>query len=216
MKIFLRTFFIFLSTFYYSQQTADFKMVKDYYNQHRRMLKTEFKNQTEKEKNNFTKAAITKDFELFMMKMDSIENVALINTLLKTKNDEDLRLIKSRIPITEIPKEKATSQETKRPKVEQETIATYPKGVNGLKEELAYLFYVDGVYTEVNPVKAEITFTVEKDGSITNVKANGDNHTFNRQAEIAVYLLSEKFTPATINGTPVRYRFRLPLTLNIE
>ena len=48
------------------------------------------------------------------------------------------------------------------------------------------------------------------------LKAEGENFTFNRQAEIAVYSISGRFSPAHINGIPVRYRFRFPLAMNFE
>jgi hypothetical protein len=56
---------------------------------------------------------------------------------------------------------------------------------------------------------------VEKDGSISNVHAQGDNFTFNRQAEIALYSLAEKFSPAIFKGDPTVYRFKIPLTLTL-
>ena len=35
---------------------------------------------------------------------------------------------------------------------------------------------------------------VDENGSITDIKAEGENISFNKQAEIAMYLISEKFT----------------------
>jgi hypothetical protein len=34
---------------------------------------------------------------------------------------------------------------------------------------------------------------VDENGSITDIKAEGENISFNKQAEIAMYLISEKF-----------------------
>ena len=79
-----------ISTFCFSQQTEEFKAVKNYYNQHRNMLNLEFKKKFDAEKNNLIKTAIKKDFLFFMKKMDSIENTALVGALLKVRNTEDL------------------------------------------------------------------------------------------------------------------------------
>ena len=173
------------------------------------MLNTEFKKKFDAETNNASKISIKNDFIFFMKKMDSIENTALVGALLKVKNIEDL----SNLDL----------QKTIKPSADQSEIfpftdktADYPGGINALRTEVAQLFYSEAVYSEVNPVKANVAFIVEKNGTISNVKAEGDNFTFNRQAEIALYSLSGTFSPAVINGDPVRYRFRLPLTLNIE
>ncbi|MDH6251790.1 hypothetical protein M2347_001517 [Chryseobacterium sp. H1D6B] len=182
-------------------------MVKNYYNHHRTMLNTEFKKKFDAEKDNFHKTAIKRDFLFFMKKMDSIENVALIGALLKVKNLEDLNRLQNKNTKLENPSEIA---------VNAEKTAEYPGGFNTLREEVAHLFYAEGVNSEVKTVKGVVAFIVEKDGSISNVQAQGDNFTFNRQAEIALYSIAEKFSPAAINGNPVRYRFRLPLTMTIE
>ncbi|ROH96384.1 hypothetical protein EGI05_15395 [Chryseobacterium daecheongense] len=171
------------------------------------MLNTEFKKKFDAETNVFGKAAIKRDFLFFMKKMDSIENVAMIGALLKVRNIEDLNRLKN-------PSQKLESSDETSSGIVK--IADYPGGMNTLREEVAKLFYSEGVYTEVKTVKANVSFIVEKDGSVSNVHAQGDNFTFNRQAEIALYSISEKFSPAIVNGNPVRYRFKLPLTMNIE
>ncbi|MFP7656748.1 energy transducer TonB [Chryseobacterium proteolyticum] len=209
MKSLLLLLCCFCSATFFSQQREEFKQVKNYYNQHRSMLNTEFRKKFDAETGNFQKAAIKQDFIFFMKKMDSIENVALIGALLRVKNTEDL----SRIRL-----ENRMANPEKAPEIFPITdkSADYPGGINALRQEVAHLFYIDGVFSEEKTVKANVAFIVEKDGSISNVEAQGDNFTFNRQAQIALYSLSEKFSPAIINGDPVRYRFKLPLTMTIE
>lgn len=202
----LYLFLIFVSTFCFSQQTEEFRMVKHYYNQHRTLLNNEFKKKFDAESNPLYKSAVKNDFLFFMKKMDSIENVALIAALLKVKNLEDIKRLNP---------EKNTLQNAEFSKTIDKT-ADYPGGINALRKEVAQLFYGEGVYSETGSAKTNVGFIVEKDGTVSNVKAEGDNFTFNRQAEIAVYSISEKFSPAYTNGTPVRYRFRLPLALNFE
>ncbi|WP_449388746.1 energy transducer TonB [Chryseobacterium lineare] len=209
MKLLFLYLFCFIPALCFSQQTEDFRLVKQYYNQHRSMLGTEFKKKFDTETDNFRKFSIKQDYLLFMQKMDSIENVALTGVLLKTKNLEDL----SRLNLIK------TDSSAKAPIITSSAIdktADYPGGINELRKEVADLFYLGGVYSEIKTVKAIVAFIVEKDGTITHVEAQGDNFTFNRQAEIALYSVSQKFSPAIVNGNPVRYRFRLPLTMNIE
>lgn len=204
----MKPFFLFLvcliSSFWFSQQTEEFKMVKSYYNNHRILLNNEFKKKYDAETDVLHKDAIKRDFLFFMRKMDSVENVALIGALLKVKNLEDLKKIKN----------KEFSAPQILPKTNKE--AEYPGGINALRQQVANLFYSDGVHSDISPVKTNVAFIVEKDGSISNVHANGDNFSFNRQAEIALYSIPEKFSPASFNGNPVRYCFKLPLTMSIE
>ncbi|WP_294284711.1 hypothetical protein [uncultured Chryseobacterium sp.] len=209
MKPFLLYLFCFISSLCFAQQTEEFKLIKNYYNQHRSMLGKEFRKKFDAETNNFHKASIKQDYLLFMEKMDSIENVALTGALLKTKNLEDLdklKLLNKTLPAAVSPSHSVVIDKA----------ADYPGGINELRKEVADLFYLGGVYSDTKTVKANVGFIVERDGRVTNVQAEGENFTFNRQAEIAVYSISQKFSPAIVNGDPVRYRFKLPLTMNIE
>ena len=67
-------------------------------------------------------------------------------------------------------------------------------------------------------VRSTITFVVEKDGTISNVKAEGDNSLFNDECVKATIAANEgvKWKPATRQGKEVRSVFRLPLTMSFE
>ncbi|WP_326987428.1 hypothetical protein [Chryseobacterium sp. MP_3.2] len=181
---------------------------KKYFDYQRFMLNKEFKNKFDKEKELPVKIAIKQDFAEFMVKLDSIQNTAFIGTLIKVKNREDL----SKIFTKNLPKLQLDA--VKKSEITED--AQYPGGFETLRKEVADLFYSDAVLVDQKLLKANVVFVVEKDGSISFVKAEGDNFSFNRQAEIAVYLLPQKFSPAAINGTAIRYRFRLPLAMNFE
>ena len=207
MKALFLYLFCLISSLCFSQQTEEFKNVKNFYNHHRILLNNEFKKKYDLETNVLSKDAIKRDFLFFMKKMDSIENVALIGALLKVKNIEDVSKIQT----------KTIKQENNTDLLPiSDKAADYPGGINALRQEVANLFYTDGVYTEEKLLKTNVAFIVEKDGTISNVQAQGNNFTFNRQAEIALYSVSAKFSPAVIKGDPVRYRFKLPLTMNLE
>ena len=197
-----------LSGLFAAQQNSEFKKVKDFYDNHRFMLAKEFRKKFDNEQSAFERSVIKNDFETFMRKMDSIQNSALIGALISVKNAEDLKKIQQKISAETVLHPKSNSQ--------IEVKADYPGGMNEMRTQVGRLFYFDGVVTSVKTLKADVVFVVEKDGSISSVHAEGDNFSFNRQAEIAMYLLPHKFSPAMINGMAVRYRFRLPLTMNFE
>lgn len=203
-------YFLFVLSWFFlqAQQNQEFKITKDYFDYQRLMLNNEFKKKFDSETNYEEKRSIKENFSEFMVKLDSIQNTAFIATLIKVKNREDLDRIASRkttIDHAENPQKQMLNEQ-----------ATYPGGFETLRKQVADLFYPDSVLPGQKLLKTSVVFVVEKDGSISSVRAEGDNFTFNRQAEIALYLLPEKFSPAVVNGTAVRYRFRLPLAMNFE
>ncbi len=99
---------------------------------------------------------------------------------------------------------------------EVEQLAEFPGGINSFRTKVNNNFDTSVMDGDGGTVKTEITFVVERDGSITDVKASGSNRTFNDEAIRTVKSIKNKWTPAKINGQSVRYRFRLPLTMQFE
>jgi len=64
--------------------------------------------------------------------------------------------------------------------------------------------------------KAEINFIIEKNGTISNIQAVGPNETFNNESSRAFKSIKTKWKPAKISAIPVRSRFKMPITKNIE
>lgn len=197
---------IFASVPLFSQQNEEFRSTKKFFDYQRAMLSNEFKKHYDRERNLDQKVQAKKDYANFMLKLDSIQNNAFINTLIKVKNREDLQAI------TALPELEVKNPVPQTPDEQ----AQYPGGFAKLRAQVADLFYSESVLADENHLRTSVLFMVERDGSISNVHAEGDNFTFNRQAEIALYLLPEKFSPAKVNGNAVRYRFRLPLAMTFE
>ena len=99
---------------------------------------------------------------------------------------------------------------------EVEQLAEFPGGINSFRSKVQNSFDGSVMDGDEGLVKTEVTFIVERDGSITDVKASGSNRTFNDEAIRTVKSIKNKWTPAKINGQAVRYRFRLPLTMQFE
>lgn len=200
--------FFLLSHLFFGQQNEEFKKAKGYFDNHRILLGQSFKKQFDLEKDDYKKIEIKKTFAEFMVKMDSLQNVEFINSLIRVKNQEAL-----------FPKQETDTKQSfvhegnKLP--QNEKPATYPGGLNEMRKEVVNLLYIDGS-PATKELKTDVAFIVEKDGEITHVEAFGDNPTFNRQAEIAMYLLPKKFSPAVINNNLVRYRFKMPLTMKFD
>ena len=208
VKKILQLFPFLMVSLLFGQQNEEFKEVTSFYNYQRFMLNKEFKKRFDSEPINANKLTVRNDFQEFMVKLDSIQNSALLNALVKVKIREDL----SRLFI----KDENHWSTANANKSELTKDAIYPGGFEMMRQQITNVFYTDAVLTEQKIMRTNLIFVVEKDGSISSVKADGENFTFNRQAEIALYLLPQKFSPALIKGTAVRYRFRLPLAMNFE
>jgi len=96
---------------------------------------------------------------------------------------------------------------------EVEQTAEFPGGINAFRRKVQDNFDSSAIEGADGVVKGEITFVVERDGSITDIKVNGKNSDFNSEAVRTVKSIKNKWAPAKINGQSVRYRYRLPLAM---
>lgn len=93
-----------------------------------------------------------------------------------------------------------------------ETVAVFPKGTKVFRKMIKDNFRMRKINITEN-IFCEITFIVEKDGKMSNIKASGNDEKFNEEAVRSVTKIKEKWIPARINGQKVRYRFRVPLNI---
>lgn len=124
-------------------------------------------------------------------------------------------------PVAAPPKAAAVESESKAPSttevyesVDQE--AEFPGSLNSFRNKIAENFDNSAMEGGEGTLKTTVTFIVERDGSISDVKASGSNSDFNNEAVRTVKSIKTKWVPAKINGQPVRQRFRLPLIMNFE
>jgi protein TonB len=88
-------------------------------------------------------------------------------------------------------------------------------GINAFRSRFQDNFDSSAVEGE-GSLKTTVSFTVERDGSLTDVKATGSNSDFNREAERAVKAIKGKWNPGKVDGQAVRSKFRFPITMNFE
>lgn len=199
-KYFSLLSFLILS-FYNSQQTEGLRIIKEKY-------APEFENILAKYQNIQPKKLSKKAREELKLRKQKE-----INSLELKRNAEyliELTKIQSNKPVINF------DPKTFQPFDEKgEVYAKYPTGNEGFRQEVSEKFSAGNIDAQ-GKISTEVIFIIEKDGSITNVKATGSNIEFNRQAELAVYLTEHRWEPARIDGYPVRYKFRIPLNLNFD
>lgn len=93
--------------------------------------------------------------------------------------------------------------------------AEFSEGINAFRRKLLKNLKVKNVISK-SIEKCELMFVIERDGTLTGITASGTNESFNNEAIRAVSKIKGKWSPATINGQKVRYRFKVPLTLNFN
>ena len=202
MKTISVTIFSVIFSFGFSQQNDEFKRVKMYFDSQKQLIDTEFQKKYNSETNLFVKENLKKDYNYFIQKIDSVRNVAYLGALIRVKNNEGLKNINAK-------NEEIGFQNVQTPE--------FPNGIDALREKVASLFYSKGIEYCKNELNTTVSFVVDENGSITDIKAEGENISFNKQAEIAMYLISEKFTkPALQKGNAVKYAFRMPLSIKFE
>ena len=114
---------------------------------------------------------------------------------------EDYSYLKTKIDLTDIHSE-------------ADVLPQYPGGINAFRKNFAEIF--DPSILEERSgttLKTTAYFIIEKDGSVNNLIAVGDKQ-YSKLVEKALKKIKTTWKPAIINGEPVRYLFRFPLTMS--
>ena len=117
-------------------------------------------------------------------------------------------------------------------KVDKE--AVFPEGgIDGFRNLLASKVDADKIdeYKEVErsrkwifrkkpiskaTISSVLTFTIEPDGTISDISAKGENQSFNEEIERAVKSIQTKWIPAEVKGEKVRSKYYVPVKITVE
>lgn len=94
--------------------------------------------------------------------------------------------------------------------------ASFFGGINAFRSKVQSNFDSSQFEGQEGIMKTTVTFIVERDGSISNVKATGPDAGFNREAERTVKSIKGKWQPAKFQGQIVRSSFRFPISMQFE
>ncbi|KFF30091.1 hypothetical protein IQ37_02715 [Chryseobacterium piperi] len=96
--------------------------------------------------------------------------------------------------------------------------ADFPQGINEFRNRLAKNFNGSIFKGNEGLVRTNVFISINSDGTVQKITANGDNSTFNEEAERTVKTVTQnvKWTPATNNGQPVATVFKIPLTMSFD
>lgn len=95
--------------------------------------------------------------------------------------------------------------------------AGFVGGIETFRNKVLQNFDTDAVSSESGEIiKGVVTFVVEKDGTISNIKATSPNSDFSREAEKTIKGVRGKWNPAKLNGQAVRSYFRFPISMQFQ
>lgn len=94
--------------------------------------------------------------------------------------------------------------------------AKFNGGIDAFRNKVVGNFDTGSFEGSGDLMRTVVTFIVEKDGTISNIKANGENSQFNKEAEKTIRSIKGKWTPAKLNGENVRSYFKFPISMQFE
>jgi len=93
--------------------------------------------------------------------------------------------------------------------------ASFMGGIDTFRNKVMNNFDGSGMESD-GVMKTTVTFIVEKDGTISGLKAEGKNADFNSEALRTVKSIKGRWVPAKVKGQPVRSYFKFPITMKFE
>ena len=94
--------------------------------------------------------------------------------------------------------------------------AKFPGGIDAFRNQVGRYFDQRSFDGTGDLMKTTVTFVVEKDGTISNIKATGNDAYFNKEAIKTVNMIKGKWIPAKVNGKNVRYAFKMPIAMQFD
>ena len=94
--------------------------------------------------------------------------------------------------------------------------ADFEGGINKFRTSIVNGFDVTDFEDSGEVLKAVVTFVVEKDGTLSQLKVTGVNPEFNREAENAIKSVKGKWIPAKLDGKVVRSYFKFPISMDFD
>lgn len=106
-------------------------------------------------------------------------------------------------------------KEDNSPKTVVDVEANFTGGLDSFRNKVMNNFDGSG-FESGDVMKTTITFIVEKDGTISGIKADGKNADFNSEAMRTIRSIKGKWVPAKVNGQPVRSYFKFPISMKFD
>lgn len=92
----------------------------------------------------------------------------------------------------------------------------FPGGIGALRKSFGDHFDTSEMIGQSGRLEAEISFIIEKDGSVSNITATGNNEVFNKESIRTIKSIRSKWSPAKISSVKVRSLYKTKFSMNFE
>lgn len=117
--------------------------------------------------------------------------------------------------VQQVVQPKVQPKEDNSPKTVVDVEAGFVGGLDSFRNKVINNFDGSG-FDSGEVMKTMITFIVEKDGTISGIKADGKDVDFNSEAMRTIKSIKGKWIPAKVNGQPVRSYFKFPISMKFD
>lgn len=94
--------------------------------------------------------------------------------------------------------------------------AEYPGGIASFNKQFISRFRTPDLPSDIKRIQIIIQFTIEADGTVTDLKTLRDPGNGAAKEAIRVLNSMPKWIPAELNGKKVRSQFTLPITIQVQ
>ena len=98
--------------------------------------------------------------------------------------------------------------------IEMEKNPEFYKGNSSFQNMIQKKFKMRKVLNTGKKESCEVTFVVERDGSVSGVEAFGTNEELNNEAVRSVLKIKGNWIPGEVNGMKVRGRMKFPISID--
>jgi len=98
--------------------------------------------------------------------------------------------------------------------IEMEKKPEFYKGNSSFQNMIQKKFKMRKVLNTGKKESCEVTFVVERDGSVSGVEAFGTNEELNNEAVRSVLKIKGNWIPGEVNGMKVRGRMKFPISID--
>lgn len=163
-----------------------------------------------------TKVPTTTEIKTSAIGFQKKEGDAPATTITNTQNTNSNTIGSGTGTSTTTNTEPQITTKTNEPATIVDEEAKFQGGLQAFRNAVSENFDGTSMDGEEGMIQATVSFVVEIDGTLSNVKARGNNTQFNAEAEKTIKKIRGRWQAAKINGEKVRSYYKIPISMKFE
>lgn len=95
-------------------------------------------------------------------------------------------------------------------------LAEFPGGINNFRTFIFRNFKGEKLKVDKGTLETTVSFTINEDGTLSDIKATGNNQAMNKEIVRVISIIKTKWKPAELNGEKVKYNFQMPFQIVVH